>query len=101
MLRFYSLRNIAEPPRMPAEKLVCSGQAYFTFRTVGVTRLYAALGADHRIDLLVRAKNAVVPSDCAFVVIDGEQYRIDAQQRVKDDADLTLVRLEDRYDVAE
>lgn len=101
LLRFYSLRNVAEKPLMPVEKLVCSGQAFFTYRTIGVTRLYAAAGADRRIDLLVRAKNAVVPTDCAFVVIDGEQYRIDAQQRVKDDVDLTLVRLNERYDVEE
>lgn len=99
LLKFYSLRNISEPPLMPVEKLVVSGQAFFVYRTIGVNRLYAAAGADRRIDLLVRALNTFVPADCAFVVIGGEQYRIDAQQRIKDDVDLTLVRLEDRYDV--
>ena len=101
MLKFYSLRNVAQKPLMPAEKLVLSGQAYFDYRTIGVQRMYAAAGADRRIDLLVRARNTIVPHDCAFVMINDEQYRIDAQQRIKDDVDLTLVRLEDRYDVAE
>ena len=99
ILKFYSLRNVAEKPLMPVEKLVPSGQAFFDYRTIGVNRLYAAAGADRQIDLLVRAYNTLVPYDCAFVVIDDVQYRIDAQQRMKDDVDLTLIRLEDRYDI--
>lgn len=103
LLTFYQLTNIALPGRMPVEKLVSSGQAYYSRRTVGVTRMYAAAGANRDFDLLVRCHNTpTVPDGAKFVILeDGNQYRIDAvQEMVELDAvDLTLVRLEAFFDV--
>lgn len=88
---------------MPVLKLASSGTAYYARRTVGVTRLYAAAGANRSFDLLVRAFNTLeVPDGSQYVILEnGKQYRIDAVQEMVDiDAiDLTLVRLEENYDV--
>ena len=104
ILTFYSLNNISLPGWMPVEKLVSVSSAYYGRRTVGVTRLYAAAGANRNFDVLVRCYNTpTVPGDAKYVILeDGNQYRIDlAQEIVELDAvDLTLVRLEEFYDVA-
>jgi len=104
ILTFYELSNISLPGRMPVEKLVSVSIAYYGRRTVGVTRLYAAAGANRNFDVLVRCYNTPsVPGDAKYVILeDGKQYRIDAVQEMVDiDAvDLTLVRLEEFYDVA-
>lgn len=112
LLTIYSLQNIAtRKGGMPQEKLVTEGTAYFSYRTIGVTRLYAAFGANREIEVLVRCWNTELADTGKYVTLDGKtdadgnliQYRIDlAQPIVDEDAlDLTLVRLEDFYDVAE
>lgn len=106
-LTLYTLQNTAEKGMMPTEKLVFLSDEYYEERTIGYNRNYAALGADHRVDALVRIwrLDTVKPNDYA-VLEDGNQYRIDFIQQLTDDdnlpvTDLTLVRLEDFYDVAE
>lgn len=101
MLKICSLQNIALPGMMPEEKLVEIDTAYYQMRQAGVTRIYQALGADRRFDLLVRCFNTAVPHEGLYVVIDDEQYRIDICQRIigKDAVDLTLVKVEEYYDV--
>lgn len=83
---------------MPKEDLVDKAEAFFSFRDVGVTRLYAALGANHRIDLLVRAWVTDLDPEWQYVVLNDEQFRIDVSQTVGDAVDLTLIRLEEKYD---
>ena len=106
-LTIYSLTNTAQPGFMPCEQLVEFCEEFYGERTVGVTRRYAALGADRQIDMLVRIwRNDGVKCGMYAVPDDGEQYRIDFVQHTTDEdglkvSDLTLVRLEDRYDVAE
>lgn len=101
ILKICSLQNIAEPGFMPREALVVEADAFFGYRQIGVTRLYAALGANQRIDLLVRAYVTALGDGWKYVVIDDVQYRIDLAQPVGDAIDLTLIRLEDFYDVTE
>lgn len=106
ILTICTLTNTGTSGFMPVEKLVVYTTAYYEKRTVGVTRLYAALGADHRIDMLVRVKNTVLDDVAAalYVVMpNGNQYRVDAMQEVvgAEAWDLTLVRLEDLYDVVD
>ena len=99
------LTNTAEPGFMPVEKLKAFNKFWYGERTVGYNRYYAAKGANQQIDLLVR-----IPQDRSiqigmFVVLgNGDQYRIDnIANGTEDDGlrwtDLTLVRLEDFYDV--
>lgn len=104
ILTIYALQNIAQPGRMPQEKLVSIGTAFFAYRTIGVTRMYAALGANREIELLVRCWNTVYPEGGKYVTLndDETQYRIDIAQPIIDEdaVDLTLVRLEEFFDVA-
>ena len=73
--------------------------------TSGVTRRYAALGANRNYDYVVRAHNCLgLPDGVKYAVLeDGDQYRIDNAELIfdSDATDLTLVRLEDFYDVAD
>lgn len=101
-LKIYRLSNQATPGLRPSEKLVRICEAYYDERTVGVTRAYAALGAKQRIDELVIAYNVTLPVDAEYVILeDGNQYRITLKQKQGDDVLLTLVRLEDFYDVTD
>jgi len=97
-LTICALQNVAEPGFMPREALVDMTEAFFSYREIGVTRMYAALGANHQIDLLVRAWVTDLDPGWQYVIIDGTQYRIDVAQTVGDAVDLTLIRLEEKYD---
>ena len=99
-LSICSLQNVAQPGFMPREALVEEASAFFSYREIGVTRAYAALGANQRIDLLVRAWVTSLKPGWKYVVIGDDQFRIDLAQPTGDAVDLTLVRLEDFYDVA-
>ena len=105
LLKFYSLTNTAPNGAMPEEKLVdLEISAFYANKQIGVTRLYAAKGANARLDKLVLVYNTIVPEAAKYVILeDGRQYLIsDAVQIVDDDAiELSLVRLETYYEVAE
>ena len=106
-LVLYSLQNTAAKGLMPKEQLVKTGEEYYGSRVIGYNRQYAALGADQRIDELVRIwRNNQVRTNHYAVLEDGLQYRINFVQHLLDDdglevTDLTLVRLEENYDVAD
>ena len=102
ILTLYSLQNTAGEGDMPAEQLVPVGTAYYAERTVGYNRIYAAKGANEEIDMVVRCYNTSVPYNAKYVIPeDGEQYQITVKQKIVDEdaTDLTLVRLEDYYNV--
>lgn len=103
ILTFYELINTAQPGLKPVQKLHAVGTAYYGRRSVGVTRLYAAAGANRSIDVLVRCYNTPeAPETAEYAILEnGKQYRIDAvqEQPELDAIDLTLVRLEALYDV--
>lgn len=106
-LVLYSLQNTAAKGLMPKEQLVKTGEEYYGSRVIGYNRQYAALGADQRIDELVRIwRNNQVRANHYAVLEDGLQYRINFVQHLLDDdglevTDLTLVRMEENYDVAD
>ena len=101
LLKICSLEDTAAAGHMPAEKLVEIESAYYEQRRAGITRIYAAMGADRRFDLIVRCFNTAVPREGLYVVIDADQFRIDICQKIigQDAIDLTLVKLESYYDV--
>lgn len=99
-LKIYALRNIGEKGEMPVEKLVYLCDAYYSDRVIGYGRAYAALGADQRIDRLLRCYYTAIPIEGRYVIPeDGLQYRITLKQQIGDHLDLTLERLEENYDV--
>lgn len=104
LISLYALENVATPGFMPSEKLVFKTRYYFARVTTGVTRRYAALGANRDYSAVIRCFNAVVDESIKYAIDeDGTQYRIDVAEPMHDlDAvDLTLVRLGDFYDIAE
>lgn len=105
-LTLYSLENIAEKGLKPVEKLIKIDDAYYGRRVVGYNRQYAAMGADQKIDDLVRIWRRPIRAGNYAVLEDGFQYRIDFAQDLTDEdglpvTDLTLSRMENHYDVAD
>ena len=104
ILTICTFANIAPSGAMPVERLVPKCTAYYRKRTVGYNRMYAAMGANQQIDMVVRVTYTEPPSygEHWYVVFeDGTQYRVDAVQEIIEEGciDLTLVRLEALYDV--
>lgn len=103
ILKLYNLTSSSAMGDAPVEKLVLLGTAFYAEKTVGYNRIYAARGANQEIDMVVRCYNTDVPYSAKYVILeDGNQYQISVKQRIVDEdaTDLTLVRLEDYYDVA-
>ncbi len=104
ILQICILDNVAAAGFMPVEKLVAVASAYYRKRTVGYNRLYAAMGANQEISMLVRCFNTEVPSytQQLYVVFpdDSTQFRVSAIQEIVEEGaiDLTLTRLEENYD---
>lgn len=107
VMTLYALENTAEKGLKPKEQLRKICDAYYGERVIGYNRQYAALGADQIIDKLVRIwRNDQIRANNYAKLEDGFQYRIDFIQHPKDEdglevTDLTLVRLEANYDVAD
>ena len=105
LLNVYTLEDISEPGKMPVQKLVFLKQEFYEERTIGVTRYYAAMGANSRVDALVRIwEDRNITPGYYVILPDGKQYRVDFVQHLKGDdglpvSDLTLIRLENNYDV--
>ena len=107
ILNICKVENIAIPGFMPRDTLVTLTTAYYRKRTVGYNRLYAAMGANQSISLLVRCFNTEVPSydEQLYVVFPNEetdnQFMVSAIQEIVEEGaiDLTLSRLEEYYDL--
>lgn len=103
ILTLYNLTSTTSTGDVPVEKLESLGTAFYAERTVGYNRIYAARGANQEIDMVVRCYNTDVPYSAKYVVLeDGNQYQISVKQKIVDEdaTDLTLVRVENYYDVA-
>ena len=86
----------------PVEKLEALCKEFYAEKTVGYNRIYAARGANEQVDKVVRCFNMDLPSAAKYAVLeDGKQYQITVKQMIVDDGctDLTLVRVEDYFDV--
>ena len=110
MLFICKLQNTAEAGFMPILKLVPIVSAYYRKRTVGYNRMYAAMGANKEISLLVRCFNTEVPdyNEQLYVIFpkesfsDSEQFRVSAIQEIVEDGaiDLTLSKMEEFFNVS-
>lgn len=104
ILKICKVTNVAQPGFMPREGLVELCSAYYIKRTVGYGRLYAALGANQSINMLVRCFNVEVPDytqELYVVFEDDTQFRVAQIQEIVEEGaiDLTLERLEEYYDL--
>lgn len=101
-LTLYDLVNTSAEGDAPVEKLVAVGEEFYAEKTIGYNRIYAARGANEQIDKVVRCYNLDLPHAAKYAILeDGEQYQITVKQMIVDEGstDLTLVRVEDYYDV--
>ena len=103
LVRLYTVENAAAPGDKPREQLALRHSLRYEERTVGVTRHYAAMQANDRVDLVLRCQR--VPTSALDVAIpnDGKQYRITLIQHPAgvepSSMDLTLRRLEMDYEL--
>ena len=104
ILTLCALTTTSADGNAPVETLESLATAFYAERTVGYNRIYAAKGADEEIDTVVRCYNTDVPKDAKYAILeDGDQYEITVKQKIVDEdaTDLTLVRIEEYYDVAD
>lgn len=107
ILNICILQNTANAGYMPVDKLVTVQTAYYRKRTVGYNRMYAAMGANQSIDMLVRCFNCSVPDYVRELYVyfpddNSVQFRVSAIQEIVEEGaiDLTLERMETLYEVA-
>ena len=105
IIRLYSLEDVAEPGLMPCEKLVHKVDYFYSEVVTGITRRYAALGANRNYSKVIMCWNyeAEAAEGAAYAVDENDiQYRIDIANPIfdQDALELTLVRLEEFYDIA-
>lgn len=99
----YAVENGAEAGSLPRERLnLHAGPFRYQERTVGVTRYYAAMREQERIDLVLRIPLAEVSTLDMCIPKDGKQYRIKQVQHPRNTAppccDLALEELEASYE---
>ena len=105
VLAVCDLVNISPPGSMPVQQLQKKSEHFFSERTVGYGRQYAAMGVNEQVDMLVRIWSDTSIRIGMFAVLEGNvQYRIDNVQQLFDEdglrvTDLTLRRLDSNYDV--
>lgn len=105
LLTICDLQQVAVNGGMPTKSLVEKGRAFYGNRTISVSRMYQAMGADRQIDKLVRVPfdTDVLPDDY-IVFEDDTQFRVDAVtdvivRRDLRAVELTLIKLGENYDV--
>lgn len=92
---------------MPREKLVPISSHFYGERTVGYSRMYAAMGVNEQVDMLIRIwEDRSVRAGMVALLESGEQYRINGVQQITDEdglkvTDLSLARLGANYDIAD
>lgn len=114
MARICELENIADPGFMPKRRLTVKTEQYFEERGISQSRQYLAKGVSEQVDMVIRIwDDGIRPRIGMYVVLTnyegqentgGDQFRIDNVQPLMNDEglrvfDLTLSRMEDRYDV--
>lgn len=102
VLGVYTLTNASAPDK---RKLKLLSQHYYGEKTIGVTRFYAAMQADTKIDMLVEIwQDRQVMASLYCIPEDGEQYRItDVQHKMSEQglkvSVLTLERVGKNYEL--
>lgn len=114
IVRICSLENTADPGFMPNRRLNVKAEQYFEERVISQNRQYLAKGVSEQVDMVIRIWDdgtrprigmyAVLTNYEGQESVDGDQFRIDNVQPLMNDEglrvfDLTLSRMEDRYDV--
>lgn len=104
VVKVYAVTNSALPGEKPVEALTLKQTLRYKERTVGLTRYYAALQANVRVQAVLRCLRVPgVSTQDVAIPNDGKQYKISQVQYPEDVTppvmDLTLDALEAVYDI--
>ena len=104
LVDIYTIFNTAEAGDIPKEGLIYGSSYWYEERSVGITRFYAALKMDVKIERLIRIWRVNSIDTSQICKIDEVQYRIVQVQHVKNEdglevTDLSLERLGETYDI--
>ena len=102
---FYKVTNIAAPGNLAKKGIEVKGSLRFEERTVGMSTFYTAKQSNDKIDLKIRCPRVDSISTQDVVIPKSvEQFEIKQIQYINDTdvpcMDLSLSRLEAKYDVA-
>lgn len=106
VVNIYSVGDIAHPGGMPKEGLTLKvGSLRYHERTVGMSRFWAAMQNQTKVDMVLRMPRLeTVSTHDVAIPIDGRQYEIKQVQYPEDidppAMDLSLERLDKEYDLA-
>ena len=100
----YTITNTASAGDLPKEGLIYGSSYWYEERTVGITRFYAALKTDVKLEMLVRIWRDKSIDTSQICKIDDAQYRIvQVQHLLNEDGlevtDISLERLSETYDI--
>ena len=104
VVRIYTVTDGAAPGYQPQPVLTLLETLFYQERRVGLQRYYAGRQAQVEVERVIRTQlRPAVNSQCVAVTEDGVQYGIELVQQVQDvyppSMDLTLVRIEQKYEV--
>ena len=104
VVRIYTVKDGAAPGYQPRPVLTLLETLFYQERRVGLQRYYAGRQAQVEVERVIRTQlRPSVNPQCVAVTDDGMQYGIELVQQVQDvyppSMDLTLVRIEQKYEV--
>ena len=104
VVRIYAVTDGAAPGYQPQPVLTLLETLFYQERRVGLQRYYAGRQAQVEVERVIRIQlRPAVNPQCVAVTEDGVQYGIELVQQVQDvyppSMDLTLVRIEQKYEV--
>lgn len=116
VVKIYEVSDISAPGDKPKEWMMHKLTMRYRRRTIGITRYYAAMQANVKIDMLIRCPSRDEISSQDIAVISGEQYKISQIQHKEEIIqskigrerqeiaippvmDLTLTKLVEKYEL--
>lgn len=104
VVRIYTVTDGVAPGYQPRPVLTLLETLFYQERRVGLQRYYAGRQAQVEVERVIRIQlRPAVNPQCVAVTEDGVQYGIELVQQVQDvyppSMDLTLVRIEQKYEV--
>lgn len=99
----YRVENVSQPGCRPVEGLIKKVAMRYAEQRLGINRYYAGRQNQIEIEKVVRVQRAGGINNQDVAIIDDKQYRVDWVQSVPDvyppSLDLTLVKIEQKYEV--
>ena len=104
VVKIYTIADAAQPGYQPKPTPTPVETLFYAERRVGLQRYYSGKQAQVQVERVIRTQmRPAVNPQCIAVTEDGTQYGIELVQQLQDiyppSMDLTLVRIEQKYEV--